>query len=381
MGEGTTITITERLAQLRGDTQSDLIRYVDEHGFESFDERPLSAVDALLFATLIYVPFQLLPEGEYTIRSAGEYLLSLRDLSKYILIKGDDLLLASCAESRRFSSIPLISFVSETDTEHDKQFSAGTFRYAEERYIVSYRGTDDSVVAWKEDFNMSFISPVPAQESAKLYLEERMEKLSGSFITTGHSKGGNLSLYAASFISEELQGRVEEVYSFDGPGFPERVLEEEGYKRMRSRMKLYVPRSSVVGMLLSRDLPYTAVESNAPTQILQHDPYTWLIDVSGAFITSQDTDEASKYVDHTVRATLEGMDDEERSALTDIIFNLAQSTGSETVSGIRKKPMESYAAIMKSYVELGKDERRRLHDSIGSLAGNALQSLSLLLKR
>lgn len=359
----------------------DIIRYVVDHGDKSFEEKPYTDVDALVFATLIYGPFQLLPQSSepYTIRSATEYLLTVDNLSEHILIKGDDNLLAACGESRRFADIPVLDFISDTDVENDKQFCAGTFRITEGLYFVSFRGTDDSVVAWKEDFNMSFTSPVPAQEEAAAYLSRAMDKYEGSFITTGHSKGGNLSIYAASFIPEEKQRRVLEVYSFDGPGFPDKVLAEPGYRNMRERIRLYVPKSSIIGMLLSRDLGYTAVDSNATTAILQHDPYSWLIDEEGHFRTFSDTDEESKYVDATIRSTLEGMDDEDRAELTDIIFSLAESTGSDTVSGIRNNFFSSYISIMKSFSSMDKEERKVLRNSFGSLAGNALQNLSLLL--
>lgn len=359
----------------------DIIRYVVEHGDKDFEEVPYTDVDALVFATLIYGPFQLLPPASepYTIRSATEYLLTVDNLSEHILIKGDDNLLAACGESRRFSSVPLLDFVSDTDIEHDKQFCAGTFRITDGLYFVCFRGTDDSVVAWKEDFNMSFTSPVPAQEDAARYLSAACDKYSGSFVTTGHSKGGNLSIYSAAFIPSEKQGRVLEVYSFDGPGFPDKVLTEPGYRSMRERIRLYVPKSSIIGMLLSRDLPYTAVDSNATTAILQHDPYSWLIGEDGHFITFSDTDEESKYVDATIRNTLEGMDDEDRAELTDIIFSLAESTGSTTVSGIRNNFFSSYISMLKSFSSMDKEERKVLRSSVGSLAGNALQNLSLLL--
>lgn len=357
----------------------DLTQYVYDYGKETFEERGYSDVDALVFATIAYFPFQLLDHDSqvYTIRSAAEELLKRPDLEEHTLISGDVELLRACAQSRRYASLKVLDFIYDTDTDHDKQFCAVTFHITDDLTFVCFRGTDDSVVGWKEDFEMSFISPVSAQKDAADYLSAAMDKYPGSFVTCGHSKGGNLSLYAASFVSEAKQQRILEAYSFDGPGFPDQVLSDPGYVRMRSRMKLFVPKSSLVGMLLARDLECIPVDSSALTGVMQHDPYTWQISEEGEFILTEDIDEQARYFDMTFRSVLESLDEEEREELISVVFTLAEGTGNATVSEITGDLVSSTLSIAKGFVALDGASRKRLMDSIGTFAGSAITSLQV----
>ena len=240
----------------------DLVRFVKEMGSYSFEEKSYTSTDALVFARLSYEPFQLLPEKEtpYTIEEASAYLLNFPLFSKLVLIEWDDELLSACAASIRYKDVKILEFVSDTNNEEDKQFSAVTFSLSNGLLFLSFRGTDNTLVGWKEDFNMSFTSPVPSQEEAVKYTEKIASLYSGTLILTGHSKGGNIAKYAAAFSQKETQERIREVYSYDAPGFPDSVLNSEGYKRVRERIRVFVPESSIIGMLLSNDLNYVSVK-------------------------------------------------------------------------------------------------------------------------
>lgn len=357
----------------------DIITYVYETGNESFEEKPYTAEDALVFARLSYVPFQLLAwDTAYSISSAYEYLSSLTFEEK-VLIEWDDELLAACASSDRYKDVAVLDFISDTDLLTDKQFSAVTFTPDSDLYFVAFRGTDNTVVGWKEDFNMSFITPVPSQAESVRYLSSVMDEYpSGTFVLTGHSKGGNLAIYSASFVSEAKQDSILEVFSFDGPGFPDEVLEEDGYQRMRDRIRLYVPKSSVIGMLLSRDLSYTAVDSNALSGFRQHDIYTWMI-TEGAFVLAEGVDDQSRFFDRTIRSTLATLDDNEREELVDLIFSLAEDTGKSTFASMKEQFLRSALSIVKGFSELTENEQDVLFSGLKSLAENAFENLRILL--
>lgn len=367
------------LARSSEEELPDLISYVLLTCDEGFEERKYSAEDALVFSRLSYEPFQLLgTEEPYTIRTAYEELSAL-GFEDEVLIEWDDELLEACAESERYADVQILAFVSDTDLSIDKQFSAVTFALPADLYFVSFRGTDNTVVGWKEDFNMSFTSPVPAQEEAVAYISAVMEEYPGTFVVTGHSKGGNLAMFSSSFVSEGNQERIAEIFSFDGPGFPDEVLAYDGYQRVRERIRLYVPESSVIGMLLSRDLDYTAVRSSALSGFRQHDIYTWLIGEACTFETVSEVDEQSRYFDQTIRSTLETLDEKEREELTDLIFSLAEETGKSTFASMKEEFMKSALAIVRGFSELEEDEQDMLFSGLKSLAENAFSNLKILL--
>lgn len=155
------------------------------------------------------------------------------------------------ASNPRFSDIEMGAFLEQFDGEEQTQFAAVTYLLPSGALVVAYRGTDDSLVGWKEDFNMAFQYPVPAQATAADYLA-RVAALwkDVPIVLTGHSKGGNLAVYAAMNASDEVKDRVERIYSLDGPGFPESVVNSFEYASVSDRIVKIVPDSSVVGMVL-----------------------------------------------------------------------------------------------------------------------------------
>ena len=93
-------------------------------------------------------------------------------------------------------------------------------------------------------------------------------------ILGGHSKGGNLAAYSGVYCPASIQRRIEGVYSNDGPGFHEDLLELPAHRRIEERIHSIVPKSSVVGMLLEHEENYTVVDSNQ-VGFLQHDGFSW----------------------------------------------------------------------------------------------------------
>ena len=358
----------------------DLVRFVKEMGSYSFEEKSYTSTDALVFARLSYEPFQLLPEKEtpYTIEEASAYLLNFPLFSKLVLIEWDDELLSACASSIRYKDVKILEFVSDTNNEEDKQFSAVTFSLSNGLLFLSFRGTDNTLVGWKEDFNMSFTSPVPSQEEAVKYTEKIASLYSGTLILTGHSKGGNIAKYAASFASIEVQERIREIWAFDAPGFPDSILNSEGYKRVRERIRVFVPESSIIGMLLSNDLNYVSVKSRAFTGLSQHDVYTWEIGSNGRFILSDSIDRQSRYVDATIRRQLSAMPKEERAELVDLLFSLFETTGKKTFASIREDFFSSALKIIGGYTDLNEEDKTKIKESISSFLSVAFSNIGIL---
>lgn len=231
-------------------------------------------------------------------------------------------LLQQIAKSSRFGALTVRDAVSVLNDEI--QFAAMTVDLPDETHIIAFRGTDGSLTGWREDFAMSFESPVPAQAAAQKYLEHHLMQDAGDVIVTGHSKGGNLAVYAAAHTKADLQGRIRRVVSFDGAGVDDETAASDGYAAVASRIIAYVPQFAVVGLLMAAHPVHRVVMSDN-NGIMQHDPFSW--EVRGKdFCYAEDLDKGSVLVNQTVHQWLAQCTREQRRKFVDAIFDLLAST-------------------------------------------------------
>jgi len=180
----------------------------------------------------------------------------------------------------------------------EKQFCAVTIFLNEDTAYIAFRGTDVTLVGWKEDFNMAFKSPVPSQEEAVRYVAEVAENFKGKLLLGGHSKGGNLAVYVYAKLNRQLKDRIIKVYSHDGPGFKENAIDTLELESSQKIVEKTVPQSSVIGMLLESQEQYSIVKSNR-TGLLQHDPFSWVIE-GDHFIFVERLTKNAKYMDKSL---------------------------------------------------------------------------------
>lgn len=303
---------------------TNLFDYLTWRGDLTFTQDPPNGVDALIFAALAYVPLGgravTQPWTPITLRQAAQETLSMPRLEQLARTKNDIALLRAAAETTRFGLNRLCRYRSQLIPEQDTQFAAVTFLLDDGSMMLAYRGTDNSLVGWKEDFNMSFQETVPAQRLAAQYLKDVAAEHGVPMRVCGHSKGGNLAVFAAASAPPMVQRRILEVYNHDGPGFSGAFLRSPGYQNLVSRIHTLIPQSSVIGMLLEHEDPYTVIRSKS-VGIMQHDPYSW--EVMGAgFLPMEDVTENSQFLDATIKAWCAGMTNEERGKLVDALFAL-----------------------------------------------------------
>jgi len=241
-------------------------------------------------------------------------------------------LLYVLAASPRYRDIKMLYYADERDEEKELQFSAVTYLLPDGTAYVAYRGTDTTIVGWKEDFNMAFISPVPAQQLAAQYLDTVSRLLTRPLRVGGHSKGGNLAVYAATYVSPQVQDRLLQVYSHDGPGFKDEIFNSEEFLRIENKIHKTVPKSSVVGMLLQNQEQYHVVDSNG-FWILQHDPFTWGI-CDSDFCYLEDVRTHSKNMNTALNQWLATISDEKRALLVDTIFSIISATNAQTLGDL-----------------------------------------------
>ena len=254
------------------------------------------------------------------------------------------------------------------DLKLESQFCAITF-LADGNICVIFRGTDNTIVGWKEDLNMSFMPVVPGQTQAAEYLEKASVAQSGSIIVAGHSKGGNFAAFAAAFCQEWAQRRVERIYNFDGPGFCHERVEAEGYEKICDRLYSYIPQSSLIGMMLEQKGTEVTVRSNE-FAVMQHDLYSWEI-LRDQLIRVEKVNVGSEWVDRTLKNWLEDLPADKRAKVIDAVFEILNATDKTTMSDISKNLPSSIIAMFKYWHTMENEEQQNIWDSARSLIRSA----------
>ena len=357
-----------------------IISYVEET-MATFDEVPLGAVDSLVLSTLAYT---CVPEEVAGARGwEGVRLIELLRAEHFGSIyarmwapKNALRLLKAAAASPRFRNVLVCGYVDELDADAQKQFSATTYRVAPGRAYVAFRGTDNTLVGWKEDFNMAFCCPVPAQEAAARYLDEVAARVPGTLVTGGHSKGGNLAVYSAAKCGDAVRGRVERAYSHDGPGFMEAVLLDPDFVRTAGKVEKTLPQSSIVGMLLEDQENVSVVRSKS-VGMLQHDPFTWDV-VDGALVLLERIGADARYVDKTLQGWVASMSEEERGRLVDTVYEVINTNGDVTFEEWRADLGKTLPAVARAASRLDRETAGFLTRMLRELALMSVRSLPAL---
>ena len=302
---------------------ANMFDYLTWRGDLSLSQSPFQDVDSLILSTMSYIFFDGIVaeklEERITIGEMAEQFLSRPQEEWKFRIPEDERLLRALKESDRFNNMELCGYVNKLDFQTEKQFAALTILLGDGTVLVAYRGTDYSLVGWKENFNMCFMDDVPAQLDAVEYLIRVAEAFPHMNLRVcGHSKGGNLAVYGAAMCPKEVQERICVVYNHDGPGFREPMLEREGYQNILPRMKTFLPQFSVVGLLLEQKGEEIIIRSNAKG-IMQHEPYSWEM-IGADFVKQEGLTEKSYFLDSTVSRWMGGLTEEQRESFIDAIY-------------------------------------------------------------
>ena len=370
--------IEEKVARtLRSRETGNFLSYVRER-MDTFAERPLCAVDSLVFSWLAYTHLGLACDRACTARGIALHeLLRAEDFDEMFGSSWDeqgsrDLLFAVCA-SPRFRAARLTDFRFKTDERTEEQFAAMTFRLPDGSSYVAFRGTDSTVVGWKEDFNMTFLSPVPAQEEAAAYLDEVSRVTTGPLYVGGHSKGGNLAVYAAAACAPVLEGRLRRVFSHDGPGFHREFCANEPYRRVMPIVEKTVPKSTMIGAVLSEapDFEPMIVESEG-ISLFQHNPFMWEVDVRAAeFVRADGYTASSRFFNSTLDAWMDKYSLAERGKFVDALFDVIGVTGATHFSDIMADIKTSAPLMLEAIEGLDPELQQFVKDVIRSFVRTA----------
>jgi len=333
--------------------------YLDWRGDISFADLGLNEVDNLILSTISYIEFtDILPTSHHRtlqlLTAAKRYLAARKGESAYlgaILPPEIVTLLAKAAKTPRFGTLRLGGYSNIIDTQSQLQFSAVTYHLGNGSIYVSFRGTDDTLVGWKENLNMSFMSPVPAQIEAAKYLELAAQSFDGDIYVGGHSKGGNLAVYAATKVSPEIQARIKTVYNNDGPGFSPEFIRGADYLRITDKIRMLVPQYSVIGLLLEHGTHYEIVKSSQ-VGLMQHYSLSWEL-LGGKFIYLNELANESLHIDQTIKGWLADMDVKQREAFVNAVYETLVATNATTLTDINTDKLK----LIKAWNTLDEDSR------------------------
>lgn len=334
---------------------SHIVSYVRRQQENTFFDVPFNEVDALVLSQFIYLKLDgIIPTVSE--KKESVYLYEIADNMDYDKVFADERyrkdnieLFEAMADSKRYRRMQMNYFSDIVSVLAETQFSAMTVFLEDGPKVVIYRGTDETMVGWKEDFNMCFKEPVTGQSLSAMYLQQVSELIDGEFIVSGHSKGGNFAVYASMNVKEEIQDRIKNVFSFDSPGFRPEILESVDFNKIKDRIIKYLPQSSVFGMLFQSKENYQVVECFS-VGLLQHNPYKWQIE-ENEFKKVEKLDKTSLFLNETFNEWLFGLEDEELQAFTEIWYNVMQEAKITTMLEVTRDPGKALGQIIDAIRE------------------------------
>ena len=314
---------------------SNIFDYLTDVQYDSFYDLPLNELDILAFTELTYLPFDNLLNQP--INRLSDVATRVPRETNMLTNKERLQLLDQLSQHKRFKNSKLSNFVNEVDTEQQKQFAAMTYRLDLDTYLIVFRGTDDSIIGWKEDFHMTYMKEIPAQKHALEYLEEFFtQHPKQKVIVAGHSKGGNLAVYAASQIQSELQDKISAVYTYDAPGLQAHLTETTGYQDVIPKIHRFVPQGSVIGMMLEVPDTPIVVKSMALGGIAQHSTFSWQTE-DNHFVQLEAISSESLQIKDTLKEWVDSVPDEELELYFDLFFGTILESGISSINELSSK--------------------------------------------
>lgn len=326
---------------------------------------PFTPVDNLILSVFSYLPLEG-SEG-LTIAEVSRAMSAREENSSYRE------LLRRMGMGARFGLMRVVSFRNLFSEEEQTQFAAVTVALGDGTSFVAFRGTDATLIGWKEDFNMGFQDVVPAQRESAKYLNEVATQVDGSLRVGGHSKGGNLAVYAALFCEEAVRARIREVFNNDGPGLTQRMQECPEYAAVEPRIRTYLPQTSIIGMLMEHTERYQVVRSEG-FGIMQHDPFTWQT-AREDFVKEGGLRAGSLYVDKTIKQWVASVSPEDRRKFIEAVYRILSSTGAKSVNDLFAGWRGNLAAILTETSGFDPETRKLLRRVVGLLFASGAKSL------
>ena len=320
---------------------SNIVDYALLNANKDFNTLPFSKIDALIFSQLAYLNFDGIVPNLKSL-AHGVTLSHIAEHENYEnlfpLERTAELnkkLLNAVAYSKRYGKIKLDFYQNVLDDEKDTQFSAVTFIINNDLAVIAFRGTDATFTGWKENCHMLYDDkPVGSQVLSVPYIDKVAHKVRGKIILTGHSKGGNLAIYAGTMCHDKTRTAIKKIYSFDSPGFTESFINSPIYKKTERKIEKFVPQESLVGMMLNNSKKFYVVQCDG-VGVNQHSPYMWLIE-DNDFIIIDKIITKSVVFDGTFNEWIQKFEPEQRELFIETVFNIIEKTNEQNATTFKQ---------------------------------------------
>lgn len=356
-----------------------IMDYISWRGDLSFEQSQFNEVDNLILACFSYVNLDgisaVTKQKGIGLKKLTKEFMKLHTMKELeadkSFIRLAPFMMMEMAKSVRFGKCVVRNYVNDIVTEAEQQFASMEIVLEDGTSYVSFRGTDDTIIGWKEDFNLS-TGVVPAQKRAIEYLQKISEHTDGMLRVGGHSKGGNLAIYG-SVMCKSAHEKILEIYSNDGPGFSREFQELPETKEMMPKIIRIIPEYSIIGTLLEHEKEPVIVASSSKG-LLQHDGFSW--EVQGPALVRRDSlnKTALRFIE-ILHKWIDGMDTEQKRLLIEDLFATLQASGYENLSEVQSGGLKSLAAMVKRVEKFAPESRGMMQELLTAICGGWLEQL------
>lgn len=367
---------------------ANIFDYLSWRGDLDFTQSPLNPVDFVIFSQLSYLQFDnIVPapdvKKEIILHIALNKLKEKMQNKKYLMdqvlgFREEGEFIDALYSSNRFRNCRLAGFINQVDTKQEYQFSALCIYTGDGSCSVVFRGTDASIVGWKESFNICFKDIIPAQIEAVKYLKKMSPLLEGTLRIGGHSKGGNLAIFASSFCGEKIQKRITDIFSLDAPGFNENVIASEGFIAIKERIKTFIPQTSVIGMLFEHGSNFNIIKSSE-TGLMQHALYSWEVTHNNMVRVDKITS-SSRFIDKTLRQWINGLDAKDREKIIEAMYTIVNASDVKSIHELEDSFILSMGKIIKSLGNTDEYTKKLIRKTFIEFLRSARRNIDTLLK-
>lgn len=353
-----------------GSIMGNIIDYVKKWGKYTLLEKPLNEVDSLVLCQMVYLNYEKFVPGinkrnmPVSIQDIYNHPERDRILDDYWYRENNKDLFETVAESARFGSLKMNYYVNIINKDQEAQFSAMTYVLDDKNVYIAYRGTDATIVGWKEDLNLAFSKPLHSQYLAVEYMNKVAGYVASDFYAGGHSKGGNLAVYAAMNCDERTREKIIKVYNNDGPGFRPEIREQGNFQAIAERVVKFIPRSSLVGMILEDHSDYEIVESKG-IGMFQHNTYSWKVE-EDSFVRAKNMTNSKIMRDAALNEWILSLTEEETHAFIDTLYEVVSASEASNVFEFGadwKKCLQNIASAAKEVDDVTK---KGIHKTVRS---------------
>lgn len=338
-----------------------LLEYIEKYGSYSFDELALNEVDALIFSQLSYINFENVVDKRIYLNSAAvKYytLYSNEQLEGLIGIVEKALqLLTACAKTHRFGYVELFNYQNHISDDIDKQFAGICFKISDDDLVVAFRGTDVTVTGVKESAMLSYMFPIPAQIEALHFFQESAMRFGGKIYACGHSKGGNLAVFAAVNCSNSLKKQIEAVYEFDAPGFPAWFFERYDYNQIDNKICRIAPVSSVIGRMLNHKATPIIVDS-INSGLKQHQVSSWVVE-NGKLKQEKAFSAYSDFVEEYINQLIDFIGEDDLELFFDTIEYVAENMNINDFYDLKSIDIKMLFSLVDSFGKIDEVQSER----------------------